>query len=273
MENQIESQKSGKGTKFVIFILVLAVLGLGGYIAYDKLYKKDVKEPKKVEKKKTEEKENLDAVATTLVSKLDKYYVDYYDSKENVTFDSLPVNDKMLGSYVYGKDDLSKSVVDDYFNNLFGVKLSEYPDLNCWAGDGAFYKYNSATEKYEVTGNHGHGGLTSVHSVAMKYNDIQKDGDNYVVTVTKVYGPAQGIGLESPENAFYADSKYTVKIDELGQFVKTDSIGNMLDPDSAGAKSYYEQNYDKFKNIKPQYKYTFKKSGNDFYLVSYQIVK
>lgn len=282
MDNQFEvqqkNQKSGKGLIVVVVILVLLVLGLGGYIVYDKMLTKESTETKDSEatEKNVEEKENLDEIANKLVEKLNKYDVDYYDSKGNVVFADLSDNDKMLGAYVYSNTygSLKKTIVDDYFNNLFGVELSNYPDLNCWAGDGALFKYNSATGEYEAIGNHGHGGLASIKSVTMKYNKIDKVDGEYVITVTKVFGPTQGIDYESPENAFYADSKFTVKLDGLKQFTKTDSSGNWdTNIDKDAVKKYYDENYEQFKNIKPQYKYTFTKdNSDDYYLVKYEFV-
>lgn len=47
IQNQVEVQpqnkKAGKGKTFAIVILVLLVLGLGGYIAYDKIFNNEVK--------------------------------------------------------------------------------------------------------------------------------------------------------------------------------------------------------------------------------------
>lgn len=272
----MDEQKRGIGKKILIIIIFLFVLVLGGIYIYDNMFFKQ-NDPIKSEENEADE-EDLDEVASVLIGKLDKYYVDHYDSKERVDFSKLSDNDKMLGAYAYNMFinnslNLSKSIVDDYYNNLFGVKLTSYPDLNCWAGDGALFKYNSITNQYETVGDHSHGGFPSLHSVVMKYNNIENNGDDYIITVTKVYGPSQGNGIESPENAFYADFGYITKLDELDMFTRNDSNGNRAPADLSGAKNYYEQNYDQFKNYKPQYEYTFSKKNGDFYLKKYQIIK
>lgn len=279
------SKRIEKGLIIIVVILSILVLSLGGYIVYDKVMNKDNDSSSEYKKsnKKEPSKENMEYVASILLEKLDKYYVDYYDSKDSVDFSKLSDDEKMLGVFVYanGLDNLSKTVVDDYYNNLFGETLTKYPDLNCWVGDGVFAKYNSNTLKYEGVKakmadgteiDHAHGILSAAHSLIMKYNNIVKEGDNYIITVTKVYSPAQGIDLQSPENAFYADAKYTVKLDALTQFIKFDNTGLFV-IDGAGVKSFYEQNYSQFKNLKPQYKYTFKKKNNDYYLVNYEIIR
>lgn len=280
-------EKKSTGKTVVIVILVLLVLGLGGYIVYDKFVasKEETKEEQKAQQKTETANEDLEAVATTLVNKLDKYYVDSYDNLGKADFTQMSNQDKMLSAFLYGNvPNLSKSTVDDYFKNLFGITLKEYPNLNCWANDGVYAKYNTTTGEYELQTiktsdgdevDHAHGGPCILKSNIIKYNNIEKIGDNYVVTVTKVFGPAQGLCEGTPENAFYADYKYTVKIPELTQFAKTNSEGvwDSSTADLNGAKQYYEQNYNQFKDLKPQYKYTFKKGNKDYYLISFETIK
>ena len=264
-----------KGMVFAIIILILLVLGLSGFIVYDKVINKEKPEHNvKITEETKAIEENLDETAQMLIDKLEKYYVDYYDKDEKMDFASADDKDLIKGAYAYKQDDtLTKEKVDDYYNNLFGKKLTNYPDFNCWANDGILYKYNYDKNEYEREGLHGHGGLCTSKSSFIKYNNIEKNEDTYTITVTKVYEPADGMCQSSEENAFYADYKYTVKIDELSSFTKTDAYGNIDKADIIGAKDYYNQNYDKFKNIKPQYKYTFKKSNDNYYLVSYETIK
>lgn len=277
----MEDHKKVNSRNALIVILFLIILGLVGFIVYDKLIAKDtrkVKEPtKSVTKEETsvEPKENLDEIAVILMSKLDKYYVDYYDSKENVDFATLSDDVKMHGAEIYAyygfNTHINKSLVDDYYNNLFGITLNNYPDLNCHFGDGVLSKYNSSIGEYEWLP-HAHGGNIINKSILMKYNDIEKSGDNYIITINKLFAPYNGMGEWTPENAFYADHSYTVKLDDLSQFTRVESSGNWVS-DLNGVKNYYEQNYEQFKNIKPQYKYTFSKNNNDYYLKNYQIIK
>ena len=118
-ENQVETQpknqKSGKGKTVAIIILVSLVLGLGGYIAYDKVFTKETKEIEKTEKKvadsstPTEEETTKTKLGTNrviqnlqfhfgpvegnaVVSKDGNAYVEFYESKsddDNVTKASL----------------------------------------------------------------------------------------------------------------------------------------------------------------------------------------
>lgn len=267
-----------KGTIAIIAILTALTIGLTSYIIYDRVLNNENEKMTKeetVEETSVEKSENLDNVAQVLLNKLDKYSVDYYDYKEKIDFTTLDDKELIKAVYAYENDmNLTKSKVDEYFNDLFGKKLTNYPDYDCWAEDGVLYKYNINANEYEKQEGHGHGGLCTSHSAFMNYNNIEKNNEQYTITVTKIYEPTQGICKETPENAFYADSNYTVKIDELNAFTKTDVNGNWSIADTSEAKKYYIQNYEKFKNITPQYKYTFKKDANDnFYLTKYEKIK
>lgn len=274
-------EKKGKGLIVTLIILIMVVLGLGGYIIYDKVLN-NKPEPKNTKKIKTP-KENLDKVAQILVKKLDKYYVDYYDKQEMVDFVNADDSDLILGAFVYGNNsNLTKAIVDDYYGNLFGKTITEYPDLYCWAKDGIYSKYNKAINEYEiqpvktVTGEeigHNHSGFFAAHSILIKANKIEKKENNYIITVTKIYAPVQGMDVESPENAFYADTNYTVKLKELDKFTKSGSNGIWEDPDKQGAIEYYEKHYNEFKNKTPQFKYTFKKDNENYYLQKYELKK
>jgi len=278
MDKKIK-EKNNKDLALLIVVLIFLIIGLTGYIIYDKVLTKEnqtiEKEEKIEETQSVEVAENLDNVAKILMNKLDKYYIDYYDDKDKIDFTKEEDIELIKAVLAYENDiNLTKTKVDEYFNNLFGKKLTNYPDYNCWNGDGALYKYNSSSNEYEKVEGHGHGGLCTSHSAFINYSNIEKNNENYEITVTKVYRPSQGICKESPENAFYADSDYTVKIDELSQFTKTDSNGNWSTPDITEAKNYYIQNYEKFKNTTPKYKYTFKKDQNEnYYLINYEKIK
>ncbi len=275
-------KKNNKGLIVTIIFLILLVLGLGGFIAYDKITNKPEKPKTKEIKKEPTNKENLNEVAKLLINKLDKYYVDYYDRQEQVNFENTSDKDLILGAFIYGNNsNLTKAIVDEYYHNLFGRTLTEYPDLNCWANDGIYAKYNSAIGEYEIQSiktpngdeiSHAHGGPNIVHSLFIKENKIEKEEDNYIITVTKIYGPAQGL-IETPEAAFYADAKYQVKINELTPFIRKDSNGILLTDNFTEAINYYNQNYDTFKTLMPMYKYTFKKTNNDFYLTNFETIK
>ena len=258
--------------KYIIIIATLSIILLiliGAIILVSKNDKPKQKAQKKETKEevKVEEKEDISEIADALESKLKKYYIDYYDYLGSASFDKVSDDDKMLGAYLYSKGKITKEIVDDYYNNLFGIELTNYPDLKCWVPHGTFYKYNTETKEYEIVGEHSHGGLSGRPQAGIiKYNNIEKQDGNYVITVNKVFFP----NLKDSDGYFYLDYNYNTKITALNKFG-----GNELstDADANAVTNYYVQNYDQFKDLKPQYKYTFKKENDDYYLLSFETIK
>ena len=267
-----------KKLKIFIIILMLIIIGLLTYIAFIKKEKPVKKEPEK----KEEIAENLEEISDRLIEKIDKYYVDYFDSSENVDFTKIKNEDLIDGAYHYSvssNQTFNKSLVDDYYSNLFNIKLDNYPDLECFAKDGLLYSYNKEKEEYEEQcGNyegicHGHGGLGYHKPLIIEKEDIEKEDDNYIITTTKVFG----LNERDSDGYFYSDSSYQSKIEKLSQFVDNakNEYGtieqNKINMDEI--KKYYKDNYLEFKNQKPFYKYTFKKENNDYYLTQFEIIK
>lgn len=266
----------------LISLLAITVVLLSGFIVYDKIIKKETPKTETKNEKTVEvtepKEENLDEIAGILVGKLEKYRVDYYDSLENITFNEVSENEKLTAAFLYGNNknqtiDLKKADVDDYFQNLFGKTLTTYPDLQCWNGDGILYKFNIETNEYQKDCGdketcHAHGGLDNhPNSIFIKYNNIKKENNNYVITVNKVFGS----NLRDSDGYFYADYKYSVKIDGLD--IYANQSRELETTEKINVKNYYESNYEKFKDITPQYRYTFEKVNDDYYLTKLEIVK
>lgn len=274
MENQFESSKKGKGTMVVIIALVLLVLGLSGYIVYDKMLTKEsteTKEPAKAEKVEAPN-EDLNEIANSLFEKTENYKL--YILGNFANSNNLTVTNQMNEAQIYALSmyfllnnmTVTKAGVDSYMKELYNIQLSNYPDIPlCGA------KFDTSKNEYVIS-EFAHDAMENKPLIS-KVASIEKNNNNYVLTVTRLYQPSQGVSYSTPENAFYTDAQFTTKIDELNQFTKTDSLGNWDKADVEGAKNYYEQNYEQFKNLKPQYKYTFAKDNNNYYLVSYELVK
>lgn len=264
--------------KIMIIILLVIIIGLLSYIALSK--QKPIE--KETKENKQEIKENLDEISNKLIEKIDKYYVDYFDSSENIDFTKIKKEDLIDGAYHYSivtNQKFSKQLVDEYYEKLFNIKLENYPDLECFAKDGLIYSYNIEKEEYvEECGNyegvcHGHGGLGYHKPLIIEKQNIEKQDGNYIITTTKVFG----LDERDSDGYFYSDSTYQNKIEKLNHFV--DNAKNQygaIDQDKINIeeiKKYYKDNYQELKNIKPYYKYTFKKIDNDFYLTHFEIIK
>ena len=275
MENQNENLKKGKGTIIVIIILVLLVLGLGGYIVYDKLLTKEsteTNEPEKTEKVEAP-KEDLNAIANTLFEKEEKYKLYEFGSRYENNMDNLTITNQLnnvqlhtLSIYFLSNNlTVTKSNIDNYMKDLYNIQLTNYPEIPLC---GAIFD----TSKNEYVINPiAHDAMENKPLIS-KVANIEKNGDNYVLTITRVYEPAMGL-IETPEQEYYADAQFTTKINELHQFTNKSEIGEVLKTDKEKAKQYYEQNYEQFKNLRPQYRYTFAKDNNNYYLVSYEVIK
>lgn len=278
MENQNENLKKGKGTIIVIIILVLLVLGLGGYIVYDKLLTKEsteTNEPEKTEKVEAP-KEDLNAIANSLFEKSEKYKLYIFGNVENlnnltVTNELSEAQIKTLYFYfLLNNITINKTNVDNYLKDLYNIQLTNYPDIIFGGLTMPLATFDKTKNDY-VENNVPHDAMENKPLIS-KVANIEKNGDNYVLTITRVYEPAMGL-IETPEQEYYADAQFTTKINELHQFTNKSEIGEVLKTDKEKAKQYYEQNYDQFKNLKPQYKYTFAKDNNNYYLVSYEVIK
>ncbi len=273
------SKKSGKGKNILIVILFLIIIGLLGFIVYDKVINKK-EEPKPAEEKVAKEEkkeENLDEIGKELTLKLEEYVIDYYDNFENLDFTTVSDKDLMLGAFSYsiknGNLDLKRQNVDDYFYNVFGRTLTTYPDLECWVGDGVIYKYNAESKEYQKDCGdketcHAHGGLEGHQkSIIIKASDIQKEENKYILTVNKVFGN----NLKDSDGYFYSDYKYENRITGLDSL--TDAARELNPEEIQKVKDYYEQNYEQFKNLSPKYRYTFTKTGDDFFLTKFEVIK
>ena len=267
-----------KRMKIFIIILLLIIIGLLTYIASIKK-----EQPKKtIKNKKTKITENLDEISDKLIEKIDKYYVDYFDSSEKINFENINQEKLIDGAYHYSislNKQFDKNLVDDYYKNLFNIKLDNYPDLECFAGDGLLYSFNKEKEEYEEDCGinegicHGHGIISYHKPIIIEKENMEKNKNKYIITTTKVFG----LDERDSDGYFYSDSNYQNKIEKLSPFV--DNSKNQygaIDQNKISIeeiKKYYIENYQEFKNLKPYYKYTFKKINNDYYLTQFEIIK
>ncbi len=264
-------EKKSKGKTIVIVILVLAVLGLGGYIIYDKFVaKEDNKEEKtEVNNKTKEQKENLDEVADILMNNLEKShaweFIATKDNPNNIVFDKNMIDDNVLATAigsVWSTDSSSAKISD--LNNLFKVYNIEnlnYKDISCFNNDGILYKYDDLAKEYKLNENHpGHGLPTIPVPSYVKKNNIEKQNDEYILTVTTIYS-------ENPVDFEFisADPKGTIKIADFDSYMLED--GSI---DTKKLISDYENTFEDKKATYPKYKYTFQKDKDNYYLTKYE---
>ena len=278
--NEIQSPKKSMGKTILIIILLLALLGALGYIAYDKVMVKESKESVKTEKKKEEVKEeNLDEVATVLLNKINNYKLDLLDVYgNNITVSSIPTIEQLDTMYFYLVEknsnnaetlNMTKSVVDDYFNSVYGITPTEYPNITCKVDGVIEYIFDNSKQAYVFNDKvvaHAHGGYGN-KSLTQLVTNIKKDNDIYVIDVAKLFA---GSMLDTAAGHYYSDGQCTKILTEFDQFFGADTTGEY---DTSSAINYFQSNKDKYKNNKPQYRYTFKKDNDNYILVKYEILK
>lgn len=263
----IKKYKKGKN---IIILLVLIILGLGGFIVYDKVINKETPKPVKTYEKK-EVKEDLDEIAGTLFNKINKYNIDQFDAyEENMTFTENPNNNQMVTMlYNYwidqNKEEVSKEEVDNYFKEIYGITLNNYPDIMCKVDSTALFKYDSNNQKYVPNQQHLGHDSDSVKSLGQIVTDIKKENDNYILTLAKLYA---GSMMDETAVHYYSDGRNSNTITVLDQFINSDTTeGN-----DAKALEYFTNHKEDFKDLKPKYKYTFKKENDDYYLIAYEVL-
>ena len=272
-------KKSSKGLIVVIIILSLLVLVLGGYIVYDKFFSYETEDSVETEKEVQESKENLDEIATTLLNKVNNYKLDLLDVYgNNIIVSSVPTRVQLDTMYFYlvrkNNNDvenlnMTKDVVDNYFKDVYGITPSEYPNIVCKLDNVIEYIYDNSKQAYVFNNDfvdHAHGGYGN-NSIAQIVTGIKKENNNYVLEVAKLYA---GSMLEMTAGHYYSDGTCNNVLTEFDQFFGEDTTGEY---DYNSAINYFKNNKEKYNNVKPQYRYTFKKENGNYYIVNYEIIK
>ena len=282
-----------KSLKAMLIILLLAVLGLGGYIVYDKFLSKELnktevkqetkKEVKEETKKEESQKEDLDAVANILVNKINTYNINQLEAiDKNLQFSNSPTNEQLITMeyyYIYKSKSnntydenylATKEEVDKYFKSVYNIQLNEYPNIVDWNDNQIDYVYDNNSQKYlhyvnPITDTFNHYNLFPADSITEIVTDINKNKDIYSITLAKIY--TCGPNVLNGEH-ITSDALHKTVLPEFDQFIKSD-----IDCDEEAAANYFKANKDKYKTQKPQYKYTFKKENNDYYLISFETIK
>ncbi|MBR2587606.1 MAG: hypothetical protein IKD77_00150 [Bacilli bacterium] len=222
------------------------------------------------------QKEDLNMVAEELLKKIDDYYLEYYGRYEEVDF-TTSMDNTLLATYAYSlkknEGKFNKEIVDKYYKEVFNIELNEHQDLNCYAGDGILYKFDTQKNDYvEDCGSidelcHSHGGLTLNAPLFIKAKEITKESNLYTLYVNEVYG----LNVVDNDGYFYSDGEYQNRINELDFFLdNTKDESQVPDINKVNIeelKKYYNDNYENFKDKLPIYEYIFKKESENFYLI------
>lgn len=256
--------KERKSKKLIIIIVVLIICLLGSisYIIYDKVFvKEQVEENKKVQE--TKEKETIENKVRALteeeqqqiLAQIKDYTVSLATSfpidKDHPLSNQDALNFALvkLGTL---RNNIMESDIEKILQTYFGKNHPyKHEDINCFAGDGILYKYNSAKREYIFQDTHGHGGQGS-YSAEVFYIDGIVDKNKYTVNVHILYGDYCG-GVCGPTLSYYKTKKDSMNSQNpiLGPYEEPHAITN--------------EEYDTIKENLPTTTFIFEKDEDNNY--------
>lgn len=239
--------------KKLLTLTLTIILGLGALAFYDDIFAK----PKDiVVKEERKQDDNLEEIKTLLMEKITNYNLYTFAEDENLNI--LSLNNDMTESqikalYFYflnNEIEITKENVDKYFNELYGTNAFSYKDIIFDDLEVPIAEYNQKQNNYKMTD--ASYDLYLNKPIKIKNNNIDRVGNNYVLTVSFLY---------SNEEGYYLDPSYKSKIEQLN------------DTSQEYAIEYFDNNFDQLKNNKPQFKYTFEKKDEEYHLKIIEIIK
>ena len=245
-----KKKKSNKGL-IVIIILIIALLGITGYIIYDKVINK---EEIRKEKNEPEIKEVTEEEKNTLLEQINvytPYFADNYpipekstlDNQEVLYFASMQLENKFSD---FMESDLEK-VLEKYFGKDHPYV---HEDIDCFAGDGVLYKYDSAKRTYEYEDMHAHGGKTIYRSTVFFVEGKSEDDTTYKIQTQILYTTSAGDTV-GPRDRYYTSANQEYDDYILGPYGEDHEVT--------------EEEYQSIKNKIPITTFTFEKDEDNNY--------
>ena len=246
----IKKEKSNKGV-IVIIILIITLFGISGYIIYDQVINK---EESRKEKKELEIKEVTKEEKNTLLEQIKvytPYFADSYpitekstlDNQEVLYFASMQLENKFSD---FMESDLEK-VLEKYFGKDHPYV---HEDIDCFAGDGVLYKYDSAKRTYEYEDMHAHGGKTIYRSTVFFVEGKSEDDTTYKIQTQILYTTSAGDTV-GPRDRYYTSANQEYDDYILGPYGEDHEVT--------------EEEYQSIKNKIPITTFTFEKDEDNNY--------
>lgn len=245
----------------IIIILIIALLGSISYIVYDKVLKEEKIEEKEQEKPKKEQNKSAEKRALTneeqaqILTQI-KEYTSILAALYPITEDHPLTNQDVLNFALLKMEDLGKNMMESDIEKIlqtyFGTNHPYiHEDIDCFAGDGVLYKYNSAKREYIFQNTHSHGGPGS-YFLEVFYIDGTVEENKYTVNVNIVYGDYCG-GVCGPSLSYYKNQKDSINRENpiLGPYEESHDITN--------------EEYDTIKSSLPVTTFTFEKDEKNNY--------
>lgn len=236
---------------FIVFFMGL-LIGFGGAISLCEFTDFSIRSNKTIgpkedneEKESTKIEENADDKGAEkeelsskeqkeLMSLIDKLsYIDFYN--KNVSNMKTLDNQELMWLAIsmmdvnFYEDDIDGKEITDLLNEILVENELEFEDLYDWICDTPYYKYSSTKNILTPNKGHlGHGGGTFVTGVINSYGEGYKIGDEYTISVYKMFDELVDLDIPTKFYATYNDAKkdhnpiYDVDFDDMDETFYTD---------------------------------------------------
>lgn len=277
----------------VITILAILVLGLGGYLVYDKVIDKDVKEENNKEQSGKQEGQNYDLAEAKKL--LDKYTLDYFMFTKSLFNDNMTESHKIViaihhtknsdinytckDAFKDGKFDGDQFIIetDDFWGSCYDIEDSPHANKDIYSYENvnktykklfgekqdlpkqlvSFYTYRYAySEKYDA-----YIGLSCECGIGGGMIDFHYGIDKAIETneALEIFVNYVEFEYDGINKKVYVSKKYDINVDSPDEFgVSEEEIEKLYN------RAVKELNKDQIK----KYKFTFKKNDNGYYLES-----
>ena len=246
----------------ITIILIICLLGSLSYIIYKKvLNETKIEQKEEAEKLKSEHQSKVESRALTNIEQQQiliqiKDYatalVKLYPIDEQHPITNQEALNFALVKIGTLRNNIMESEIEKILQTYFGKNHSyKHEDINCFAGDGILYKYNSAKREYIFQDTHGHGGQ-GTYSAEIYYINGMVEDDKYIVNVHILYGDYCG-GVCGPTLSYY-------KTKEDSMNSQNPILGPYEDP-----HTITDEEYDMIKTSLPTVTFTLKKDNDNNY--------
>lgn len=254
-----EKKKSNKGLIIIIIILVIALLAASGYIIYDKVIKKEeVTEENKTQEEEQEQQpvtrniaEEEQTILLDQITAYTTYFADSYPLSEKSSFNNQDVLYFASMQLENRFSDFMESDLEKVLEKYFG---KDHPyvheDIDCFAGDGVLYKYDSAKRTYEYEDMHAHGGKTIYRSTVFFVEGKSEDDTTYKIQTQILYTTSAGDTV-GPRDRYYSSANQEYDDYILGPYGEDHEVT--------------EEEYQSIKNKIPITTFTFEKDEDNNY--------
>ena len=258
--------------RFLLILFITIILCFVCFFTYNLVTKE-----KRVKENEPKQEENLKDVDTVLNDFIEKKQIRRLLSikkyPSNFMFSNAMFDDDML-LWALDKsclallecESVDTKALDYEFENTFNLTNVSYKDYNCPLDNELIYKYDSENKLFKLANQKDEASFHShtktynyMEPIYVKIDGVKKVGKEYVLSLYELY-------YDLKDNKYIsADPKGEVMIFEPSSYLNEKS-----ELDSKKVILDYEKDFEKNKKDYPLFKYTFRKTNNNFYLYKFE---